>query len=111
MKRVSFKVAKAIKEAGYPQERKYGNNNYTRQGVGGSPLYEDGYVAPTYIDVWLWLWRKKKIFLTQCYKSVGKIEIDILDDIVYLGTLYTYSDPEEAIEKAIEYLIENNLIK
>ena len=89
-KRVSFKVAKAIKEAGYPQE--YNSpcyvtedciKEYDRDYDGDMPLigereYKEGqYInrfsyrdeecdpphcyAPTYIDVWLWLWRENQI--------------------------------------------------
>lgn len=58
MKRVSFKVAKAIKEAGYP------HNHYMSYTCSGelvswdSHHVHDGailYPAPTYLEVWLWL--------------------------------------------------------
>lgn len=112
MKTVSFEVAKAIKEAGYPQVGYYW---YSPQGVecySESDLDEVGYVsAPTYLQVWLWLWREKKI----CLFNVGTIEnkaiIDIVLDGVYQHTTTSYSDPEEAIIEAIEYLVENDLIK
>lgn len=111
MKRVSFKVAQAIKEAGYPQ---YNTNVLDGYDILGKPttIYSSAekceYIAPTYIDVWLWLWREKRIKLsvepnedeTECYtKDLGKL-------ISNFG-----SDPEEAIESAIEYLVDNDLIK
>lgn len=78
MKRVSFKVAKTLKKAGYPQVGYYW---YSPQGVecySESDLDEIRYVsAPTYNEVWLWLCRAKHI----------------------------------AFEKAIECLVDNNLIK
>lgn len=98
MKEVSFKVAKAIKEAGYPQVGYYW---YSPQGVecySESDLDEVGYVsAPTYIDVWLWLWREKGI----------PIQIDY----AFCGIDCQINDPEEAIISAIEYLADNDLIK
>lgn len=56
MKRVSLKVAKAIKDAGYPQDYENAEDTYTNL-IGGI------WVKPTYIEVWLWLWREKKIDL------------------------------------------------
>lgn len=81
MKRVSFKVAKAIKEAGYPQGDKNSglidvyaledhNDNfvpYTRIGKLTTNYHCQTFsmlrdipfvVAPTYLEVWLWLWRR-----------------------------------------------------
>lgn len=61
MKRVSLKVAKALKEAGYPQTDlscwydAFGTVFTVR------PRNESYYVAPTYLEVWLWLWRKKDL--------------------------------------------------
>lgn len=89
MKRASFEVAKAIKEAGYQQdisecnegyaisEVRYkvyssrDNNWYPSSADTGHMLSFDGdyyypkdcgeyCVAPYYMDVWLWLWREKK---------------------------------------------------
>ena len=112
MRRVSFEVAKAIKDAGYPQE---GGMYYNEDGDLILPWYfnnEDVFVvAPYYLEVWLWFWREKKMFLSPWYMPIGRVHIDIIDDIMYLETLYTRADPEEAIEAAIEYLVTNKLIK
>ena len=113
-KRVSFKVAKAIKEAGYPQWSVEGADNtklaYDCVGEMWEIRYfdqnpQDYYTAPTYLDVWLWLWREKKITID----IVGGIEFRIHITDNFIGGCG--DNPEEAIIKAIEYLVDNNLIK
>lgn len=106
MKRVSFKVAKTIKEAGYPQcITGIGTSLwYTENGEFTDGCLKDAYIiCPTYLEVWLWLWREKKFSIdVDCYNcdkwttDVNGIEFD---------------DPEKAIIAAIEYLVENDLIK
>lgn len=72
MKRVKFEVAKAIKEAGYPQDRK--DVGYiTEKCSDRFNVYYEGNLtdnasrmvkkvsAPYVMEVWLWLWREKKI--------------------------------------------------
>lgn len=135
MERVSFKIAKAIKEAGYPQDMEQVSYGYSINSFGyfddpydydalynyhrthpGETInfdlmcrFEEGCeycVAPTYIEVWLWLWREKKIYFgieSESYPHTGTCLNDY-EDIPYL-------DPEEAIIAAIEYIVENNLIK
>lgn len=100
-KRVSFNVAKAIKEAGYPQDE------CEELKMRGLPEHID---IPTYFDVWLWLWRKKKIYIDIC-SEYGKIDVSIWyeDNEYYYECDFT--DPEEAIIEAIDYLVTNNLIK
>lgn len=108
MKIVSIEVAKAIKEAGYPQEGKHGYRDgesslvcYPREGL-------EFYVAPTYIEVWLWLWREKNIRIeiidskitTQCYATINDEKDTTL-----------FNSPEEAIVAAIKFLVNNDLIK
>lgn len=141
MKRVSFKVAKAIKEAGYPQVcnspcyiTEDCTKKYDADYDGDMPIIEKeeynegqyidifGYIdeecnpprcyAPTYIDVWLWLWKKKNLYIDiVSYNSCvvvsvwGKNTEKISENIEY------YSDPEEAITEAIEYLVNNDSIK
>lgn len=140
MKRVSFKVAKAIKEAGYPQE--YKGYRYTTKkcrgryvgSQGNNAWYEfdegelvDGNrfnlfhsssaYAPTYLDVWLWLWREKKIAIGCPYENTYNYwftNINADNDKSFI--LWKFSsgeskDPEEAIIAAIEYLVENDLIR
>lgn len=131
MKIVSFNVAKAIKEAGYPQ----GDKNSGLTSVYPLEDHDDNYtpytrigklttnyqcqtfrmlteipfvVAPTYLDVWLWLWRKKNIHIDIDYDSYSEgaksFDNKTLEE-------YIKDDPEEAIIATIEYLVENNLIK
>lgn len=105
MKRVSFEVAKAIKEAGYPQDYKSGG--FTIEGYKVNPKLRSDekveYSRPTYFEVWLWLWREKNI----------RILFD--DDYVeipgyhYCEFQKDYTDPEKAIIAAIEYVVKNNL--
>lgn len=79
-------------------------------GIDG-PLIE----APTYIDVWLWLWREKKFpislmcdehpLVMQWYPHSHKTgELGSFTDTVF------FDDPEEALVEAIDYIFENNLI-
>lgn len=128
MKRVSFKVAKILKEAGYPQDQTV--SHYTSWGelVYYGIAGEDGFDVPTYFDVWLWLWREKKyrILLSASNQRWNEVHgiVDGVNGIVetswykglpgYDATNHNanHIDPEEAIEAAIEFLVNNsNLIK
>lgn len=111
---VSFKVAKAIKEAGYPQDKFNNVQYYTKSGhlsylyQYGVPYYEVDCFAPTYLDMWLWLWQEKNLRIeiidcditTQCYATINNSRDTML-----------FNSPEEAIIAAINYLVDNNLIK
>lgn len=57
MKLVSFKVAKAIKESGYPYD--YDDANIVENCEENESKWNfwSKLVGPTYIEVWLWLWR------------------------------------------------------
>lgn len=109
MKRVSFEVAKYIKEVGYPQAN-YGSS----YSVNGQALYgaitENEYYAPTYLNVWLWLWREKSIQVDIESKIDFTVESLIFDKNDCL-TEVVGKDPEEAIIAAINYLVKNTLIK
>lgn len=139
MKYVSLEIAKAVKEAGYPQHQTdmWGyvnrpNNCYFT----GSHSYYDEYrerrlefdetnefhvtddwadeiepsfygsaiAAPTYLDVWLWLWHDKNTFI-QVIKFKNGFTTHIFND-GQMGTTMknACTDPEEAIISAIEYL-------
>lgn len=124
IERVSFKVAKAIKEVGYPQN-KYKNffveKDYNSFRIGN--LYEPCNMeissevpfitAPTYLEVWLWLMREMKIHIdisTHFDSIKGYYNIAI----ICCNGLYKSieaEDPEEAIIAAIDYLVDSNLIK
>lgn len=122
MKTVSFKVAKAIKNVGYPQ----GNTDKCYLTADHNQFYKEGQIVyneegewtvltknladiPTYMEVWLWLWREKNIKLSlepnddlaECYNS---------KDFGHLISKIC-NEPEEAIIAAIEYLVDNNLIE
>lgn len=108
-KRVTFKVAKAIKEVGYPQdetEYKYTKegNTFVPRNRGEDEKYSEC-DAPYVLPVWLWLWREKDVIIkiTQCtsYVSIGN---KLLSGV-------PKKDPEEAIAATIEYLVDNNLLK
>lgn len=127
MKRVSFKVAKVLKDAGYPQELNDKNEYYSTNIDKDNPDYEitdepftpysfetsvyEYYVAPTYLDVWLWLWREKKVklMLTPIFDEMCNDTDKV--GIVVPSCYIEADDPEEVIINAIEFLVENNLIK
>lgn len=107
-KRVSFKVANALKEAGYPQDKFNYNKYYTKGGnlscvyQYGVPYYDVVCFAPTYLDVWLWLWREKGIKF-EIVKNGDKV---LCKEEPYI--FHYMKDPEEAIIAAIEYLFDND---
>lgn len=133
-KRVSFKVAKAIKEAGYWNPNTTINSQYNNACYADNGrLYPQGCVcdwenvfpAPTYLDVWLWLCDKlthiegREILSIDIHKSkknklwfisfnCGYLdnEEDDSPDYEFYG-----NTQEEAIIAAIDYLVGNNLIK
>lgn len=130
MKRVPLEIAKKLKEIGYPQgwkcDKHYCLESEGEYGYQIGDLVTAGAVhkncleavsAPTYIEVWLWLWKEKKISVSilcdedsrlekQWYTVAEKLtgEIGAFTDEVF------FSDPEEAIIIAINYLVDNNLI-
>lgn len=107
-KKVSFEVAKHLEEVGYPQSQfapQYKENGELENGF--TDLGEGCVYAPTYLDVWLWLFNEKNIVIEpKCrindngnyYWENGWIDC-------------TYYDQEEAIVAAIEYIVKDNLIK
>lgn len=137
---VSFKVAKAIKEAGYPQPQTdvwgYVNRPNNCYFTGRHSYYDENrerrlewdetnefhitddwadeiepsfygsaIAAPSYLKVWLWLWREKEIKISH---RIGVDIIGIEDNDAIDGS---FDDPEGAIISAIEYLVDNNLIE
>ena len=118
LKIVSLKVANAIREAGYPQDRSSncynactGEFHYTS--CSDSWLKDGDYIdAPTYLEVWLWLWREKKICINcklDKYNLLPMWWCTNEDDINY--NTPNFNDPEEAIISIIEYLVDNKLLK
>lgn len=118
-KRVSFEVAKAIKEAGYPQSfycPQYKENGELENGF--TDLGEGCIYAPTYIDVWLWLWREKKKSISIICDEDDRLEANwyvnaekLIGGIGSFTEQVFFEDPEDAIIAAIEYLVDNDLVK
>lgn len=63
------------------------------------------------MEVWLWLWREKKIDLQMLGYKNGKAKCYIERSNIHEDFLSEMCDPEEAIIAAIEYLVDNDLIK
>lgn len=125
MKHVSYKIALAIKRAGYPQ----GNTDKCYLTTDHNHFYKEGQIVenedgewsvltknladiPTYIDVWLWLWREKNIQIHNCTNDT----IIRLVDVKPYRTIYLFynaygKDPEEAVITAIEYIVNESLLK
>lgn len=92
MKRVTYKVAKAIERAGYPFSTEV--NEY----------FSEYY--PYYMEVCIWLWREKNINIKDTRDGAVWIWVGNNPSIY----LQVSRDPEEAIISAINHLVENNLI-
>lgn len=112
LKIVTFEIAKVLKEAGYPQNLE-NTAYYNEEGMlvkpyvfcGGKEIAD----TPTYIEVWLWLWREKKKWIDASF-SLDEDNWTFMQNPSPCDC-GLYPDPEEAIIKAIEYLVKNNLIK
>lgn len=107
MRIVSFDVANALKDLGYPQT---GNGaTYKEDGTlenGFTDLGEGAVDAPSYLEAWIWLWGEG-------------VHIDVNYDI---SLEYTYSyvhfdgvefdgdNPEDVIAAAIDYLVSTDAL-
>lgn len=112
MKRVSFEVAKAIKDAGYPQPSycpQYKEDGEFENGF--TDLGEGVYYAPTYLEVWLWLWREKNIYIDIDHIVSDDMIAAIKCNSECVSKYIESEDPEEAIIEAIVYIVDNDLIK
>lgn len=98
-KRVTFEVAKALIEAGYPIVESIMYHSYF-----GKINFDN---RPTWLDAWLWLWQHKGIWLDPV-KTGAELFTCYLSGEHIIGY---HSNPEEAIEAAIEYIVNNNLLK
>lgn len=109
---VIFEVAKALKEAGYPQEQ--ASLVYVQEVLlySSCTQFDDKDIAaPSYLSAWLWLWREKGI-MVDTSQIGGKVDAEVYtsdEEVLYVGN-ELHDDPEEAIAKAIEYLVNNNLL-
>lgn len=107
MKRVTFEVAKALKDAGYPQTG--GDWWYSSDGELSEDFYPEymEFFAPTYIEVWLWLWREKAVPLEILfYEPRSKWYV-----FCEYNEMPFKDNPEEAIVEAINHLVTNKLLK
>lgn len=125
-KLITFEIAKALKDAGYPQkntEFRYVLTNSTFDHL----WFKEGELidktqkmsinnladAPTYIDVWLWLWREKKIYIDinciQC--SEYNSEVSIYHEYGQYDYEGKFTDPVDALIAGINYIVSNQLIK
>lgn len=59
---------------------------------------------PTYLELWLWLWREKDIKILN--DDIGSANI-----LPFCIEISEYEDPEKAIIAAIECLVDNKLLK
>lgn len=70
---------------------------------------------PTYFELWLWLWREKGITIEPSKDGITVIECKDENSHLYYGhNIFSQDDnkdPEESIIIAIEYLVDNDLIK
>lgn len=140
-KRVGFEIARYLKDKGFDEicewgycvhdgqidlvkteeewERVLTNNSEMHAYLEATDQAEEGKddcIAPSYMDVWLWLWREKNIrFDVEDLwdANLSYPERGCACNTNQLGGICTpeVSDPEEAIISAIEYLCKNNLIK
>lgn len=117
MKLVSSKVAKALKDAGYPQDYADGAKAYTEDGSVCITRDEESLAYPTYMEVWLWLWRKKGFFVkVMPIRDVFNAQILERTDGEWHSwgmavSPSEFTDPEDALIAAIDYIVDNNLIK
>lgn len=115
LKRVSFNVAKAIKEAGYPQFRtkfRYSDDEQIIYCDDFESFHNAICDAPFAIEVWLWLCREKKIKISaEIWHDKPNNWGSVIEGDTFYKELHGYNDPEESIIAAIEYLIDNDLIK
>lgn len=107
MKRVSFKIAKVLKEAGYPQDELDSPNSHW--------FYDEenkcDILRMTYIEVWLWLWEEKNIQIDVVSTFEKTCVVVIWESGKRIFVQCKCIDPEDAIIAAIDYLVDNDLIK
>lgn len=138
MKHVSFELAKTLREAGfdevceyayldvYGEEPKLVNMecdwNMERMNNTGLSQYmyevqEDGddVTAPTYMEVWLWLWKRGiEISVEKHVDSThnGTCAAIFIDGrFVNMTGFKNKTTPEDLIRQAIDYLADNGLLQ
>lgn len=104
---VSYNVAKALKDAGYPQELT--DEVYSELGELVSSAYGEWhlcYDAPTYLDAWLWIATKG---IKEAKMPSGVICRTMSE--VYVCFKDSGETAEDDFVKSVEYVVDNNLIK
>ena len=115
MKHVSYKVAKAIKEAGFPQDvtpYQYVTKDYStfKEGEVIDSFFQcaagDNVIdMPSVLEAWLWLWREKQIIIKVtgccCFIEINGVLKSGIPD----------KEPEEMIAKNIEWLVQKGWIR
>lgn len=111
---VSFETAKLLKEKGFEQHKC--QHSYSSKGVfkWSDNLDPYEYSAPTHQMAMKWLSEVYKIYIVispVSGKGYGAILCDVgdFDDFNYIGETDYFFHPEEAIEAAIKYSLENLL--
>lgn len=116
MKRVSHEVIRALKKAGYKftpiQSSFFVDDTNAWYSEEDAELYS----LPYAMEVWLWLWREKKIYIntgiTNGYTfAVVSSSTSETGRIVKIDKDFYAQDPEDAIIAAIEFLVEHKLLK
>lgn len=108
-KRVTFKVAKALKEVGYPQNTTWW---YSPDGNVGDVIPDpEDFAAPSYLDVWTWLSNKKHIFIDVKHHCTNCVEAYVETEICDKGLIFNEGNEEDGIAAAIDYLVNYDLIK
>lgn len=132
---ITLKVAQAIVKEGFPTEAFEGIVFDAEGNIVGK--YEQEMKLPTYIDVWLWLWRSKIVELSLNYgmryndvdETLWCYPLDYHErshpQMKYIiqeinegchgkcqshGYNHEHADPENAIVSAVDFLVDNNLI-
>lgn len=106
MKRVSLKIGKALKRAGFPQSLLRGWAYIDGELVWSDTIdlyLREECTAPLIMEAWLWLWEKGICIeiKNNHYYTLAKVN----------NERFHGDTPEEAIIAAIEYLVDNDLIK
>lgn len=108
MKIVSFKVAQELKENGYSQ------NHFGAWYDGKGDLHPNHYstapnpswcFAPTVFEAFIWLWKERDLCIT-----FDEYRFFIDGESPRFPRSTPYESPEDAVEDALEYLVDENLM-
>lgn len=103
-KLVTPEIAKVLKEAGYPQDI-HDSTIFIECDVN---KMQEALVLPTYLDVWIWLYRERNFVLEFKFTENAPFNSPYIWENRILKCFG--KDPEETLVGAIDYLIGNELI-